>query len=354
MAEVLVSHPLSLVRLSVVRRVVVITLVAVVLFVLPSYLEQRQVLGVGLPQLNLALVAVMGAVALNLLVGRTGLISLGHAAFFAVGAITGAVLGGQIALPFPIVLAGAMAAGAVVGTVVGLPSLRLRGLFLMLATLALHFIVLYLFTQYMLDNFGPTGIFYDVPAIGNFVIDSERRWYFLLLTAVVITIAVTHNLVRGRHGRAFLAVRDHDIAAASIGINVARTRLVAFAVSSSIVTVAGVLYAYYLGLMSNEAFDLTLVVGYFAMIIIGGMSRISGAVAGAIVWQFLPQLVETASLQLAGSSPGLSEALARYQGQVVSIILGILVLLVLRYRPDGLVGIWTSIRRSARNWPYSD
>jgi len=328
--------------------------VTVVLLCLPLALQQGSVLGLGLSQVNLALVAVMAAVALNLLVGYTGLISLGHAAFFAVGAMAAGILGTQLGLPFPLVLVAGALTGAVVGTLVGLPSLRLRGLFLMLATLALHFIALFIFTRYMLANFGPSGVFYAAPSIGGFEVGSDERWYFLLLVFAAGAVVLARNLVRSRHGRALVAVRDHDIAAASLGINVTRTRLVAFAVSSSLVTVAGVLYAYYLGLMTNETFTLPFVVGYFAMIIIGGMSSIGGAVVGAIAWQFLPQVVETVSIELSGTSPALSDAVAKYQGQIVSITLGILIVLVLRYRPGGLIGLWTGARNAVRNWPYSN
>lgn len=324
------------------------------LLCLPLALGQGSILGLGLSQINLALIAIMAAVALNLLVGYTGLISLGHAAFFAVGAMTAGILGTQLGVPFPVVLMAGTLTGALVGTVVGLPSLRLRGLFLMLATLALHFIALFIFTRYMLANFGPSGVFYAAPSIAGLEIGTDEYWYFVLLAFAVGAVVVARNLVRSRYGRALVAVRDHDIAAASLGINVTRTRLVAFAVSSSLVTVAGVLYAYYLGLMTNETFTLPFVVGYFAMIIIGGMSSIGGAVVGAIAWQFLPQVVETLSIELAGASPALSDAVAKYQGQIVSIILGLLIVLILRYRPGGLVGLWAGARSAVRNWPYSN
>jgi branched-chain amino acid transport system permease protein len=317
------------------------------------HLSEAQLLGIGLPQVNLALIAIMGAVALSLLVGYTGLISLGHAAFFAVGALVAGVLGTQWALPFPLVLLGAGIVGALAGTIVGLPSLRLRGLYLMLATLALHFIVLYVFLRYMLANFGAAGIPFDVPTIGPLAIDSDERWYFLLLAFTVATLLATRNLLRMRQGRSFVAVRDHDIAAAALGMHVAVVRLKAFAVSSFIVSVVGALYAYNLGNATSTNYTLTLVIGYFAMILIGGMGSILGAVLGALLWQLLPQVLDTLSTEVDPATPVVGDLLDKYQQQTVALILGVLIILMLRFRPDGLNGIWLTAKRAVIRWPYS-
>jgi branched-chain amino acid transport system permease protein len=339
-----------------------VVLVAVLLY-LPTVLTDRailgygltdtQLLGIGLTQVNLALIAIMGAVALNLLVGSTGLVSLGHAAFFAVGALMAGVLGTQWGLPFPLTLLGAGVAGAVAGAVVGLPSLRLRGLYLMLATLALHFIVLYVFLRYMLAEFGPGGIPFDAPTIGPLTVDSDQRWYFLLLACAAATLLVTRNLLHMRQGRAFMAVRDHEIAAASLGMNVAMVRLKAFAVSSFVVSVVGALYAYELGSTTTSNYTLSLVIGYFAMILIGGMGSILGAVLGALLWQLLPQILDTLSGQIGPGTPVVGNLLDKYQEQTVALILGVLIILVLRFRPDGLNGLWLAAKRAVIRWPYS-
>jgi branched-chain amino acid transport system permease protein len=339
-----------------------VVLVALLLY-LPSVLENRaflsyyftetQLLGIGLPQVNFALIAIMGAVALNLLVGYTGLLSLGHSAFFAIGAMAGGILGVQWGLPFPLVVLGAGLFGAVVGTIVGLPSLRLRGLYLLLSTLALHFIVLYLFLRYQLGQFGPAGISFETASLGGLDINTDRRWYFVLLAVAAVFIVVTRNLLKMREGRAFVAIRDHEVAAASTGVNPAQVKLKAFAVSSFMVSVAGVLYGYNLGTATSESYTLGFAIDFYAMIIIGGMGSLLGAVLGAIVWQLLPQALQTLSGSVDPGTPVLGDLLAKYQAQTVSIILGVLIILILMFKPAGLTGIWTAAKRSVTRWPYT-
>jgi branched-chain amino acid transport system permease protein len=337
-------------------------LIAVLLY-LPSVLENRailnyyltetQLLGIGLAQVNFALIAIMGAVALNLLVGYTGLLSLGHSAFFAMGAMSGGVLGVQAGLPFIVVVLGAGLFGAGVGTLVGLPSLRLRGLYLLLSTLALHFIALYLFLKYQLGQFGPAGISFDVASLGPLDISSDRRWYFVLLAVAAIFVLVTRNLLKMREGRAFIAIRDHEVAAAATGINPSMVKLKAFAASSFMVSVAGVLYAYNLGTATSESYTLNFAIDFYAMVIIGGMGSLLGAVLGAIVWQLLPQVLQTLSNSVDPGTPVVGSLLDKYQAQTVSIILGFLIILILMFKPAGLTGIWTAAKRSVTRWPYT-
>jgi branched-chain amino acid transport system permease protein len=341
---------------------VVLVIAVALLILLPQIMTTRsifgipltdaQLLGIGQSQINLVLISIMGAVALNLLVGYTGLISLGHAAFFAVGAAAAGYFGVQLHLPFLLVLLLAGVAGAVVGLLIGLPSLRLKGLYLMLATLALHFVVLYLFLQYQLKFFTPAGISYLPPSIGPININSDGAWYWLLLIFAALLLFGLRNFMRTRQGRSFIAVRDHDIAAASLGMNVPMVRLRAFAVSSFIVAVVGALFAYNIGNVADGSFTLDFVIGYFAMIIIGGMGSTTGAVFGAILWVLLPQVLQTASVQVSPDTPFIGPILSTYQGQIVSIILGILIILILRFKPGGLNGYWQALKGMVQQWPY--
>jgi len=315
-------------------------------------LDNAATLGIGLPQLNLALIAVLAAIPLNLLVGMTGLISLGQAAFFAVGAFSAGLFGTQLGLPFPLVLLIAGVLGAVVGLLVGLPSLRLNGLYLMLATLALHFVVIFLFTQYQIANFSPAGIPFAPPTVGDFAFDKEDKWYWLLLVLAVLLILGVRSLMRSRHGRAFIAVRDNEIAAASLGINVARTRIVSFSFTSFLVSVVGALFAYYLGNIGESSFGLTFVVGYFAMILIGGMGSLAGPVFGALFWTLVPSILQTLSGGVPKDLPFIGPLLGGYQGQIVLVLMGIVILVLLRFQPGGLNALWQKVKGVFIRWPY--
>lgn len=344
-------------------RVVWAVVLLAVLLQLPVTLEERalfgyyfsevQLLGVGLPQINFTLIAIMAAVALNLLIGSTGLISIGHAAFFAVGAMTASVLDVQNSTPFPLVILTAGITGAVVGVVVGLPSLRLRGLYLLLSTLALHYIALYVFLVYQTAVFGPAGISYGFPSLFGVELDSDVRWYYVLLVCTAAVLLVSRNLLAMRQGRAMVAIREHDVAASSLGIDVGRHRIKVFAMTSFITSAAGALYAYYLGNTTSEAYTLELVIGYFAIIIIGGMGSLLGAVLGALLWQLLPQVLQTLSAQVDPSTPVVGDLLGRYQGQFVLLLLGLLVIAIMLFRPGGLNGIWIAAKRGVQRWPYS-
>ena len=316
-------------------------------------LSNSQLLGMSLVQVNFALVAIIGAVALNLLTGYTGLISVGSAGFFAVGAFAGGVFGVQWGWPFPLVVLMAGLLGAAVGAVVGLPSLRVRGLYLLLATLGFQFIAAYLFLRYQVKYFGPFGISYDDPEILGWLVDTDMRWYVLMITLTVAAILVTKNVLRTREGRAFVAIRDRDIAAASAGVNLSRTKLKAFAFSSFLMSTAGVLYVYYLTNASAEIFSLGLAIDFVAMIIIGGMGSITGAVLGALLWQLLPQVISTIQFELGPDAPVVGDFLQKNSAQLQDVILGLIIILILVFKPDGLNGIWVSTKRFFQRWPYT-
>ena len=316
-------------------------------------LTDTQLLGIGLAQINFTLIAIVAATALNLLVGYTGLLSLGHAAFFSIGAIVAAVLDVQHTTPFPLVLLAAGVVGALVGAFVGLPSLRLRGLYLLLSTFALHFIALYVFREYQTRNFGFSGIAYKQPSFFGYQLDSDQHWYYLLLIAAGLTLLTCRNLLSVRSGRSLVAVRDHDVAAAALGIPVGSQRIKAFAVSSFITSACGALYVYYLGNTTSDAYTLEFVINYFAIIIIGGMGSLLGSVLGAILWTLLPQVLSTLATSVDPTTPVIGNLLQNYQGQMVGVILGLAIILIMVFKPAGLNGLWLDLRRGVTRWPYS-
>ena len=328
---------------------------------LPVVLTNRQIfgvpianaalLGLGLPQLNLALIAVVGAVGLNLLMGQTGLVSLGNAAFFAVGACAASVVGVQMHRGLVLAVVAAGVAGAAVGTLVGLPSVRLRGLYLLLSTMGLQFIAAWLFLKYQLRYFGPGGVGFPTPSVFGVTLGTDRAWYFLLLVVAVASVVFTNNVIRHRKGRALIAIRDHELAAGCVGIPVARSKLTVFALSSAIVSMAGALYVWYLGIASQEIFSLTLAISFISMIVIGGLGSTSGAVIGALVWQLLPRAINTLSQSVSPTTPIIGQSLNKYQADVSDMILGFFLIVVIIFRPDGLWGLARSSWKYVRCWP---
>lgn len=315
-------------------------------------LSNTATLGIGLANLNFALVMVMGAVALNILVGTSGLLSLGHSAFLAIGALAGGLLGIQLGLPFWFVAIGAFTMGAAVGVVAGLPSARVGGLYLLLSTFALNAIVLYGFLRYQVDVFGVAGIIYPLPSIAGYSIADDRDWFYLLVVCAAAVLVVCRNVLRTRLGRAFIAIRDHEAAASASGIDVTMVKLKSFAFTSGIVAFAGVLYAYYLTSATSEIYTLELVIGYFAMIIIGGMGSLLGSVLGAIVWGLFPQILATLSQEVPVSTPVIGGLLGDHREQLNLLIFGVLIIVILIFMPRGLAGVWETVRNATRRWPY--
>ena len=302
-------------------------------------LSNMQLLNLGLTQVNLMLIAMLGALSLNYLTGLAGLISIGHAAFYAVGAMVGAVCGSQWGWPFPLVLVAAALAGALAGLLAGLPSLRVRGLYFVLSTFALHYIVVFVFLEYQFKFFDVVGVPYQPASIGPVALDTPMRWYFFLLPLVALVFWALRNTLHTREGRAMMAMRDHELATTAVGVDVRILRLKAFAFSSAIASVAGALYAYYLTNVTSEAFGINFAIQFIAMIIIGGMGSLAGSLVGAAVWLLLPSIITGFAAQ-AGDSTGIVRTLlVDHRAQLVQVIFGMMVILLLIFAPDGLAGI---------------
>jgi branched-chain amino acid transport system permease protein len=301
-------------------------------------------------QLDLAcqvFLAAIGSLSLMLLTGYAGQVSLGHAGLLAAGAFTAGILFREVDAPFWVTLPAAALVGALLGVVFGLPSLRLRGLYLAVSTLALHFVVVYVGGEYESRRGFSTGIVIDPPAIGKFSLTDGRAWYFVLLFAAAVTLLVSLNLLRGRTGRAWQAIRAHETVAEALGISIAGYKLLAFVISSAITAVAGALFAYYRGFVSVEAFSLFLTIQYVAMIIIGGMGSLLGALLGAVFVTLFPYWIESALFMLPGARSYASEVFA-----VNYAAFGLVMILFLIFEPLGLTGIWRRIQRYFLLWPF--
>jgi branched-chain amino acid transport system permease protein len=293
------------------------------------------------------LLACVGALSLMLLTGYAGQISLGHAGLMAAGAFTVGILFQEVKAPFWITLPAAALVGALLGIIFGLPSLRLRGLYLAVSTLALHFVVIYLGGEYESRRGFSTGIVIDPPRIGGVSITDGRAWYFILLAAAALTLLLCLNLMRARTGRAWRAIRAHETVAEALGIGIAGYKLLAFVISSAITAVAGALFAYYRGFVSVEAFSLFLTIQYLAMVIIGGMGSLLGALLGAAFVTLFPYVIEAAQLALPGAQ--------RYASLLFAVnysAFGLVMIAFLMFEPLGLVGIWHRTQSWFLLWPF--
>src|SRR6266496_4000386 len=302
---------------------------------------------------NLVWVAVIGALGLNILVGYTGQISIGHGAFMSVGAYAAANLAMRLDSPWPVnLLAGGLMA-ALVGAVVGIPSLRIKGLYLAIATLAGQLIIEWTINHVTFISGGvQASIAVPRPRLGSVVLSSQREMYYFLLVFVVLAIVGTLNLVRSRVGRAFIAIRDQDIAAEIIGIDIFRYKLLAFAISSFYAGVTGVLYTYYLGIANYEQFQIGVSIDYLAMIIIGGLGSVLGSILGATFVTFLPIVIRWTM----ESFGGLFFSPSELPGTISSlrlILFGTLIIFFLVMEPEGLNRLWRNVRNYFRVWPFS-
>ena len=302
---------------------------------------------------NLVWIAVIGALGLNILVGYTGQVSIGHGAFMSVGAYTAANLVTRLDWPWPVnLLAGGLMAAAV-GAIVGIPSLRIKGLYLAISTLAAQLIIEWTINHVTFISGGvQASIEVPRPRLFSMVLSSQRQMYFFLLVFVVLAIVGTMNLVRSRVGRAFIAIRDQDIAAEIIGIDIFRYKLLAFAISSFYAGVTGVLYTYFLGIANYEQFQIGVSIDYLAMIIIGGLGSVQGSIFGAIFITLLPIAIRQGMEAFGGLffSP---QTILNLIPNLRLMMFGALIVVFLIVEPDGLNRLWRNIRSYFRIWPFA-
>ena len=286
-------------------------------------------------QMNFVLIYVIAGVGLMLLTGYTGQISLGHAAFFAAGAYTETILI-NAGVPFLISLPVAGLFAGVVGILVGLPALRLAGIYLAIATLAFGFIVEEILARWESVTGGNTGLFVENITIAGLGFDVEWRFYYLALAITILVILAAINILRSPTGRAMIAVRDSEIAAQSMGVHLTKYKTVAFAISAAFTGIAGALYAHKLMFISPESFTILLSIEFLLLVVVGGLGSIHGAVFGAIFIIVLPQTIVLLK-------DVLPTALAEQTGLQTGIF-GLVIILFMLFEPQGLYGRWVKIK----------
>jgi branched-chain amino acid transport system permease protein len=303
-------------------------------WVLPEY---------WLAQLTFVLIYSIVGLGLMLLAGFTGLVSLGHAAFLGVGAYTQAVLVGA-GWPFLLALICAALLSAAVGIVVGLPALRVKGIYLGIATLAFGFIVEEGLARWESVTGGNAGLHVKAPQLFGLKIESNDGFYLLCLAVTVVATLAVLNLLRSPTGRAFVAIRDSEISAQSMGIHLARYKTLSFALSAALAGVGGALYAHKLRFISPDQFNILQSIDLLLMIVVGGIGSVHGAFLGAIFLITMPQLIAIAKDWLPpviGQAPGL-------QGLVYGAVLVGFVL----FEPLGLYGRWLKVRTWFSLFPF--
>ena len=297
------------------------------------------------------LVLSLAALGLNVLTGYAGQISLGSAAFMSVGAFAAFNLHVRIPeIPFLVVFLWGGLCSAAVGMIFGLPSLRIKGFYLAVATLAAQFFIEWLFTHFdWFTNYSTSGVITAPPMhIFGFAIDDPLSKYFVVLTIVVLCAFGIRNLARSEIGRAWMAVRDMDIAAEAIGINLMKTKLLAFGVSSFLCGLAGALWAYaVLGTVEPQAFDIIRSFEILFMIIIGGLGSVSGAFLGAGFIVLLPILLNNLGSLVTGGTIS-TETIAHIE----YMIFGAFIVFFLIVEPNGLARLWQIGKEKLRLWPF--
>lgn len=296
-----------------------------------------------LAQLTFVLIYAVVGLGLMLLSGYTGLFSLGHAAFLGVGAYTEAVLG-NAGWPFPASFAAAALVSAATGVVVGLPALRVKGIYLAIATLAFGFIVVEVFARWESVTGGNAGKHLKAPSAFGWSADDDVSFYFVCLVVAALATLAILNLLRSPTGRAFVAIRDSEVSAQSMGIHLAYYKTLSFAISAALAGVGGALYAHKLKFISPDQFDIIQSIDLVLMIVVGGIGSVHGAFLGAIFLITMPQAIALAKDVLPaaiGQAPGL-------QGTVYGFVLIGFVL----FEPLGLYGRWLKLRTYLQIFPF--
>lgn len=291
----------------------------------------------------------IAALGLNIVVGFTGQISLGHAAFFGLGAFASAWINNNFGIPvfFAVPLAGLLTMA--VGLMVGIPAGRIKGLYLAIATLASQYILEDFFARAEWFTGGSAGAMANPFSIFGYDMNSDKSFFFVVLFYVVVMYLAGANLMRSRDGRAFVAVRDHYLSAEIMGINLNKYRILSFGISSFYAGIGGALFGHYLGFVSAEGFTLLLSIQFLGMVIIGGLGSVMGSMLGTIFMVLLPEVMEFGVHLVGSNSTALTQALA----YIKEMAIGLAIILFLIFEPDGLAHRWRMIKNYWKLYPFS-
>lgn len=304
---------------------------------------------------NYMAINIIVVVGLNLLVGYTGQISLGHSGFFALGAFLTVVLIGKLGVPFLLALPAAALVAALFGFLLGLPALRLEGPYLAIATLGFGLTITQVIGKIQLFG-GRQGLHAPALVIGPWHLDTDREFYYLLMTITVLLVLAARNIMRTRVGRAFISIRDADIAAETVGVNLVFYKTLAFALSAFYAGIGGGLYAFVLRFIEPELFNLFMSVMFLTMAVVGGLGSMMGPIAGAALLSLLDlQLRNILGVPYLGEwLRQLSQSYFTLTGvsNIQLIVFGLILILIMVFEPLGIFGIWIRAKKYWKTWPF--
>ena len=309
---------------------------------------------------DISLVLIYGLCGLSLmtLAGYTGLVSLGHAAFLGIGAYAHVYFAQDLGLPWVVSVALATVLTAATGVLVGLPALRMTGVYLTIATLAFALIIQEVFTRWDRVTHGLKGRPVDKPVIFGISFASDVAFYFLCLAFLIGALWLTRNLLRSPTGRAWVAIRDSEIAAQSMGVNLAAYKTMAFSYSAALMGLAGALFAHKIGFLAPDIFSVLLSIQFLLMVVVGGLGSLHGAIFGAVFVAFLPVVISQARdsvpawigsvVSVLGKGAGdaafnVTDRFVKQPGLEPGIF-GLILVLFILFEPLGIYGRWVKLR----------
>jgi branched-chain amino acid transport system permease protein len=319
----------------------------VLLYVLPAFGGANSLFSM----INTILATIVAVLGLYLVTGLCGQINVGQAALMAVGAYTTSVMTVHYGVSFWVALPCSAIVAALVGLIFGLPSLRLKGFYLAVTTMAAHFIIIWAVSHPPLSRItgGFEGLSTPPPAIGDFVFNSDRLWYYPVITISILMVFFALNFARSRFGRAWVAIRDNDLAAEVLGINVFYYKLLAYTLCAAYAGVAGSLYAPVISAISPDAFPFLDSIWMLGMLTVGGQSSVVGAIAGVALLKSLNQFVVINIPKLGDMLPWIGTGIVSSSG---AIVFALVIILFLIFEPRGIAHRWQMFKVWYRLHPF--
>ncbi|MCX6006979.1 MAG: branched-chain amino acid ABC transporter permease [Chloroflexi bacterium] len=316
------------------------------LFAMPLYTPRF-----GLDIISLIGITIIAVIGLNILVGYCGQLSIGHAGFMAVGAYTTAILTTTFGIPYFLALISSGIVAGLIGLIFGMPSMRVKGFYLAITTIAAQFIIIWIINHWTDVTRGSMGMSVASASMGSFHFDSEIKQFYLIIGVTALCVLFTTNLARGRIGRAFIAVRDNDLAAEVMGINVFSYKLLAFFLGCFFAGIAGSLFAQWRGNITAEDFTFNQSILYVGILIIGGLGTSIGPILGVgtmglLLYWLLPVVLMPAL-------EGMNIFPTAFSSGLGPMIFGAIMILSLVLEPRGLAHLWALFKASYRLWPFS-